>query len=165
MIWPDIFIIEDAEGQSFEGFQDGSRWNGWACPMFEKEEAIRVLDSREDFHWRYDVRADAFYIWLNEEDIDYPDEYIGFDRGDRHLYAIGAWAWPWQALSLDQLKEKQDREEALIELHEIERSLQVLVHLYPGVPYIKELRSLMQRLAIAHNKLTHEGENRYGNES
>lgn len=39
------FCLEGLEGQTFEGYSDGTHWNGWALPYFELKTAQSVLDA------------------------------------------------------------------------------------------------------------------------
>lgn len=38
----EIFCIDSIPGIQFEGFHDGSDWNGFACPFFKKQVAERL---------------------------------------------------------------------------------------------------------------------------
>lgn len=72
-------------GEAFEGWHDPDvRWNGFACPLFERTEADRVAGA---FGLRY-VDADDAYR-------DDTDLYAGTDQDDLHLYPIGAHGWTW----------------------------------------------------------------------
>jgi len=39
------FCLEGLDDQTFEGYSDGSHWNGWALPYFELKAAQTVLDA------------------------------------------------------------------------------------------------------------------------
>lgn len=98
----------DTYDTSFEGWTDGTLWNGWATPLFENEEATRIVDMHnkaEPFDkddpgraW-YDAEADQFCFVLASTDgeVEY---FQGFERetqsGKLKLYAIGAWFWVWE---------------------------------------------------------------------
>jgi hypothetical protein len=83
------FTIDDIE--TFDGWHDPDvRWNGFACPLFERDEADRV--------------AQAFGLLYAESDDAYSDEtdaYVGTQREGVHLYAIGAHGWTWVEAECD----------------------------------------------------------------
>jgi hypothetical protein len=97
-------------GTLFDGWTDGTLWNGWATPLFEYDEAMRIVDAHnkaEPFDkddpgraW-YDAEADRFCFVLAATDgeVEY---YRAFERETqgqkRKLYAIGAWSWVWEEL-------------------------------------------------------------------
>jgi hypothetical protein len=77
------FTIDDME--TFEGWHDPHvRWNGFACPFFERAAADRVAQA---FGLRYVEPCDAY--------VDETDAYAGMQRDSLHLYAIGAQGWTW----------------------------------------------------------------------
>jgi len=93
----------------FEAFTNGRTWNGWACPMFEKAEADRLVEVlRADPYWdgdhRYDPEQDAYVLGCgdgDEEDIWPSSEFEG-----HHVYAIGAGSWCWNDLTDEQYAEE-----------------------------------------------------------
>ena len=40
-----VFTV-DGFADAYIGYTRGDRWNGWAAPYFEREEAIRVMQKR-----------------------------------------------------------------------------------------------------------------------
>lgn len=101
-----VFSIEDSELTSV-GWTAGERWNGWACPRFEKEEADKVMkdyntDGQEPKAY-YDEEKDTYFfpdVW--GKDVEW-DEYKGIVintfEGPKTVYAIGAGFWVWDDLS------------------------------------------------------------------
>ena len=94
-----IFTI-DGIAPAYIGYTDGDRWNGWATPYFEKEEAFRVM---EDYNKNteipifYNEQYDTFYHFGTDN---YSGEmWKGEDHktedGIKHLYSIGAYCWVW----------------------------------------------------------------------
>jgi len=88
---------------SFEGWTDGSLWNGWACPAFEKQEADRLAAHLRSVGCvaEFDAAKDAFTIReFDGADLYDPEEYEGLDietpEGTKRVYAIGAYSWVWQ---------------------------------------------------------------------
>lgn len=93
------FFLDTAPEQIFEGYTDGSLWNGWATPRFSFDEAIRIVKmfgfKPEEVHR---VQEHAFKF----PDPDEPEEYFGelIETPDRPegiwLYPIGTRAWTWR---------------------------------------------------------------------
>lgn len=97
------FFMDSLQGRTFIGFSDGSDWNGWACPYFEKGEAERVLRNSESngFRWSYDKDKDAFIVHhQDDEDTDAPEVFEGTDiefAGQlMRVYPVGAYSWIWE---------------------------------------------------------------------
>src|SRR5205823_5399404 len=69
---------------SFEGWTDGSLWNGWACPAFEKQEADRLAAHLRSLGAiaEFDPAKDTFMVReFDGTDVYDPEEYQGFDIG------------------------------------------------------------------------------------
>jgi hypothetical protein len=86
------------EGETFPGYTDGNRWNGWAMPLFDFETAQRIVEGTNDPGLRYDSELDAF-VYLNP---DFPDEpeifgasFIKVDGQPVKTYGVGAGSWCW----------------------------------------------------------------------
>ena len=84
------------------GYTEGKRWNGWATPFFEVDEAIKIMEE-------FNACEPEFPIIYNEETDTFSVEEIGGGNGDewkgknyqteegiKHLYAIGAYSWVWE---------------------------------------------------------------------
>jgi hypothetical protein len=77
------FTVDAVE--AFEGWHDPNvRWNGFACPFFERVEADRVAAA---FGLRYAEVDDTYR--------DATDTYTGRLQDGLHLYAIGTEGWTW----------------------------------------------------------------------
>lgn len=97
------FSIEDWFGP-FEGWTAGQRWNGWECPFFEFETAIRMVDAwnkvafdNEEYQARYDDERDEFCFsdgGLEEWDCFGAQTIEAEDRAIK-VYPIGAFSWIW----------------------------------------------------------------------
>lgn len=97
------FAIEDWFGP-FEGWTTGQRWNGWECPYFELDTAIRMVDAwnnkafdGEEYQARYDEEQDAFYFrdgGLEEWDC-FGAKTIETEGKTIKVYPIGAFCWIW----------------------------------------------------------------------
>ncbi len=94
------FYLEGIEGE-FEGWSDGSSWNGWEKPCFTQKVAERIL-AATGYRWSYDVSADEFTIAISEDDE--PESFTGEaiqlgDGGSVTAYFIGAGSWIWDKAS------------------------------------------------------------------
>lgn len=92
-----------AEGPQYDGYTDGSLWNGWECPLFTKEVADQIAMEVNDGYstMTYNKVNDCFIYngYRNEE----PDIFKGKDIHGKHLYPIGTAYWMW-----DKANEKEE---------------------------------------------------------
>lgn len=96
------FAIED--GEYYKGYDNGNRWNGWACPLFEKYIAYKIcanaIDDNETIRIRYDGKEDSFIIKsLNNsfEEECYRGKDYEINGEVKHLYPIGSGLWCWDS--------------------------------------------------------------------
>ncbi len=83
------FTIDSVD--AYEGWHDPDiRWNGFACPLFERTEADRIAEA---FGLRYATVEDAYH--------DQTDAYTCTQRDGLDLYAIGAHGWTWLEAEVD----------------------------------------------------------------
>lgn len=107
MLRKTLFTIDGTEA-IFEGYTDGSHWNGWACPWFTKEVAEEIMRINNAYYtfgeWqmRYDAEQDAFVREYEDEE---PDIFQGKDINGKHLYPIGNMCWVWDDLAEYQNKQ------------------------------------------------------------
>ncbi len=105
-----IFTIDGLEGP-YEGYSTGERWNGWACPVFERSVAERIAESystqgdRDGFEsnsraW-YDPEADSF--WVSDENDIPEDGPLAFGSltiivagRPVEVYPFGTRYWTWE---------------------------------------------------------------------
>lgn len=97
------FRMDALGNEVFEGFTDGSDWNGWACPFFVKAVAEKVLKASEKngYLHSYDKEKDAFIVTNTEDPEDYEPEIfeatkITIDNEEVVVYPIGAYYWIWE---------------------------------------------------------------------
>lgn len=90
--------------QAYIGYTDGSRWNGWATPHFEIDEAMRVMagfNECAESPMHYDADTDTFYV--AETDSTSAESWKGCNittkDGLKHLYGIGAYSWVWDDMN------------------------------------------------------------------
>ncbi|MHC1769474.1 MAG: hypothetical protein AB9869_35185 [Verrucomicrobiia bacterium] len=90
------FEIEGVE-KTFEGWTDGTLWNGWAKPYFEFGEAEKLMTALNDPMCSYDAAQDRFVTKSSSgEDESWTAEVIAGLGGTRlKVYGIGAGAWVW----------------------------------------------------------------------
>jgi len=93
------FYLDGIDGE-FEGWSDGSSWNGWEKPCFTREVAERILEA-SGYRWSYDPTADEFTVVTSEEDE--PEQFKGEDiqlgdGGSVTAYFVGAGAWVWDKI-------------------------------------------------------------------
>ena len=96
--------------KSYHGWSTGQRWNGWAMPHFEFEEAIRYANDAGNT--KYDPEKDAFVTTLEGEDEPQIDEatiIIVRGRGPIVVYPIGAGSWTWSEREEEESAELEGR--------------------------------------------------------
>lgn len=92
------FILEGLDDVEFEGWTADKRWNGWAMPYFETQQATKLAGLLVD-QLRYDPAQDAFIGSSGDEEEIWPGHFIGLpDGGEAKVYAIGAGSWMWDIL-------------------------------------------------------------------
>ena len=87
------------------GYTKGIRWNGWATPHFEIDEALKVMEEfnscEPEFPMTYDKDTDTFSVV--EIGGGNGDGWKGLnyqtDEGIKHLYSIGAYSWVWEDIT------------------------------------------------------------------
>lgn len=83
--------------KKYRGWTTGRRWNGWAMPYFEFEEAMRY--AKDSGNTRYEPELDAFVtVMEGQEDDPGVDEATVIrvrGRGPIKTYPIGAGSWTW----------------------------------------------------------------------
>lgn len=92
------FRIE--EDEIYEGYTNGSTWNGWECPYFTLEVGKKICEDYSDDEHRlyYDEIEDCFMEFDMEEG---EFKHIGsrcriaVDGKLMNLYDIGAMSWVW----------------------------------------------------------------------
>jgi hypothetical protein len=89
------FSLEGLDDAEFEGWTADKRWNGWAMPCFEIQQATKLAGSLEN-QLRYDPAQDAFIGSSGDEEETWSGHLIDLpDGGQTKVYAIGAGSWMW----------------------------------------------------------------------
>lgn len=90
-------VLEDWLGP-LQAYTDGQDWNGWECPWFEFQEAMKIAENPRS-NVTYDADRDVFLFDDGQEDQ--PTEYEAQHRetvdGTRKLYPLGASQWIWSS--------------------------------------------------------------------
>lgn len=105
MIKKRTFYLEGVNGE-YPGVDTMRTWNGWACPLFDYNTAVKILNAsiHNGFRWYYDRSTDRFIVWNISDDLfnDWPEEYSGahvpIDGELINMYSIGARSWIWSIL-------------------------------------------------------------------
>lgn len=101
------FAIED--GAYYKGYENGKRWNGWACPLFEKSVADKICSiasDNETISIEYDKQKDTYSIKSLDnsfEDDFYEGKDYEIDGQIKHLYPIGSGLWCWDSYKKDEV--------------------------------------------------------------
>jgi hypothetical protein len=95
-----VFCIDGVEGE-FQGWSDGSVWNGWDKPFFSMDVSVQVLKAFGCF-WEYDAGKDVFIV--KTDSCEDAEEFAGIslelaDGGRVHAYPVGAGSWIWERVS------------------------------------------------------------------
>jgi len=97
------FALDIIPERTFTGYTTGDTWNGWACPLFPKEEADRIVELFDGLEHPYDGKkhraaydeaADAFVFYDPADDS--WTSFRGVEKDGRSLYPIGTYIWTWQ---------------------------------------------------------------------
>ena len=97
------FVIEDWFGP-FEGWTEDQNCNGWACPYFEPEIAMQMVDAwgrvtfgNKLFKAHYNEERNQFCFWSSGSDWDcFGPQTINVEGRQITVYPIGAGAWIWE---------------------------------------------------------------------
>ncbi len=97
---PSVFTIDQCP-YAWDGFTNGDHWNGWATPVFEKAQAVAILEETQCiFH--YDQETDSFVFRCegeeDEDTIEMKGQDILVSDETRHVYQIGTGWWVWDDL-------------------------------------------------------------------
>ena len=102
----------DAETGCFEGYTTSNIWNGWQCPLFNKENADKICKAfnNEFCKMRYDEENDCFVADYPVDE--YTEKYEGRDyivNGKvEHLYPIGSHGWCWDMAEQEEIEDENN---------------------------------------------------------
>jgi hypothetical protein len=97
------FGIEDETygyADGVPGWTRGERWNGWACPRFERTEAAAIVAYLADsgVSTAFFAADDSIHLQMDGGDDEVeiiPPTTIETADGPRVVYGLGAWSWIW----------------------------------------------------------------------
>lgn len=107
----------DMNNEFYEGYSDPNfRWNGWACPYFEKEVAdyiASIVTDNETCILEYNEEQDKYFYTVMEGgeiiETDYFEKrIINTPEGIKEVYPIGSCNWIWDDYSLSEVNEIDD---------------------------------------------------------
>jgi hypothetical protein len=103
------FSIND--GQTYhDGFTNGTLWNGWACPSFEYNVCVDIMNEINALSEAYQSGESIFYdpqhdAFVYKQDNEIWDTYnataIKFEGETIKVYSLGAFGWVWWDKSWD----------------------------------------------------------------
>ena len=91
------FALKTLKNHVFEGYTDGSRHAGWACPLFTREQAEQVVQAfNESRHAYYDKGRSEFSFQIRSD----ARHCVGatWVEGLGKVYAIGLRSWMWEEI-------------------------------------------------------------------
>lgn len=91
------FSIDILGDRAFAGYFQRERWNGWAQPLFNFDQAQAVLNAweAEGLVGRYESAADAFFFF-NDADDEEPEVFFAREHEGQKVYPIGSGSWIWE---------------------------------------------------------------------
>ena len=101
-----VFTIDNI-AEAYIGYTDGTLWNGWSTPYFEKSEALALMNNYNkngdaDFRITFDPIEYTFTLYAGEPEPS--DWWQGHayhtEEGVKWLYGIGAYSWVWDKESV-----------------------------------------------------------------
>jgi hypothetical protein len=96
------FCLEGLDDQTFEGYSDGSHWNGWALPYFDLKAAQTVLDALGAL-WTLDEEKNVLHARIDLgggiEDSEWEAKLLVLpDGGSVKGYSLGAGSLIWEEI-------------------------------------------------------------------
>lgn len=88
----------DCMDVNIEGLTYGNTWNGWACPYFTYENALKLGELMPDFFLKYDAETDSFKA--NSDDND-NEEFTAEVIDGVKYYGVGNMSWCWYEFNLN----------------------------------------------------------------
>lgn len=99
------FCLDAIQGV-FEGYTDGTTWNGWVCPYFTKGVAEQILSASEvnGYSHSYDEQQRGFIV-QHRDDLDLtPEVFLAqeIEVNDQKLevFPIGSFFWSWESVEV-----------------------------------------------------------------
>lgn len=105
-------LTTDSGYGCFEGYTTSNKWNGWQCPLFNKENADKICKAynNEFCQMRYDEENDCYVADYPVDE--YTEKYEGRDyivNGKvEHLYPIGSHEWCWAMAEQEEIEDENN---------------------------------------------------------
>ena len=103
--------IPGEDDEVFEGYTFGEKWKGFACPMFERSEADRImarLQRRFRDATRFDETTDTYSWEPAQRSLGQAGSAMGrdieYEGRTVHVYPIGSGDWGWWQGRQDSVK-------------------------------------------------------------
>jgi hypothetical protein len=94
------FFSMDCMDENIEGLTYGNTWNGWACPYFTYENALKLAELMPDFNMSYDSKTDTF-IANTDDGFETSEEFPAKVIDGVKYYGIGNMSWCWYEFNLN----------------------------------------------------------------
>lgn len=99
----------------YDGYTDGTHWNGWACPWFTKETALEIADDYnvlmpdDKVRTIYNETEDTFifYGYDEAETEEFKGKDFTINGKTLHLYPVGNGCWIWDDVADSQTKDSK----------------------------------------------------------
>ena len=97
------FSLDGIEG-TFKGWTSERTWNGWEMPLFELDEALKIVEAfvEEGYYAVYDESENVIYINTSDDtaDVELMEVCdcvfrVDDDGNALELFDIGAGSWTW----------------------------------------------------------------------
>lgn len=94
-------FVVDGLTEKFVGWTNGQTWNGFSCPLFEEDEADKIIAALtvSESGTTFSKSADC----INMVEAEYLDEPVAFSSkrietqsGVKTVFGLGAFMWTWQ---------------------------------------------------------------------
>ncbi len=114
--WKSVEVYAEWFEKKYRAWVTGQKWNGWAMPFFEFDEAMKyATDSQKEGTGagmtQYDPARDAFVTLRDdpeETEVDEATVILVKGRGALKVYPIGAGSWTWSEAREDEEEEEED---------------------------------------------------------
>ena len=87
------FTLESLGSAIFDGYTLGETWNGWACPYFTYDAALKITEAQNlmgESGW-YEIALDQFVFDIQGE----REIFTPVEIDNLKLYPIGNASWIW----------------------------------------------------------------------
>lgn len=87
--------MDSLDDATFLGFDTGQEWNGWACPLFNLDVAMRIVEVAKVWNGaRYEQETDEFVFSFGPDEDE--ERFGAVEVEGQKLYPIGRGSWIWE---------------------------------------------------------------------